>query len=228
VANDKVEFTGTGQPGGEIKVSGTDGAVIGTTTVGSDGKWKLTPDKPLPVGQQKVTVQQTADGKTSTATTTFIATGTQKTTITLMQDPKTPLRVKRGEQGFVNVLVTATAKVAGDRVQHTMTVPTGFTLTGKVAFIYGTEGRSTPLDGPDVKRVEVSNATLSNNNRTIAFERPLNLMDGDGTGDTNPHPDGFYALDIKAQDDATPGKTNDGSAAIEGYAPATLSGEILP
>lgn len=64
-------ITGTGEPGAAITVKDGNGNTLGTTTVGADGKWSITPSKDLPNGTVTVTVEQDSDGVKSTATGSF-------------------------------------------------------------------------------------------------------------------------------------------------------------
>jgi hypothetical protein len=56
----KVELTGTGEPGAEVEIV-VDGQVVGKTTVGSDGRWSFAADLPDP-GDYEVSVQQVDAG----------------------------------------------------------------------------------------------------------------------------------------------------------------------
>ncbi|MEB4674188.1 Ig-like domain-containing protein [Enterobacteriaceae bacterium G50] len=70
VTNDnRPELTGNGIAGDTITVFDK-GVLLGTTTVGSDGKWSFTPSTPLAEGSHAFTVEQSnASGKTSTPAT---------------------------------------------------------------------------------------------------------------------------------------------------------------
>jgi hypothetical protein len=65
-------ISGTGEPGATITVTDKDGNVIGTTTVGDDKTWTLTPTNPLPQGPNTVTVEQDAKGAISTDSGSFV------------------------------------------------------------------------------------------------------------------------------------------------------------
>ncbi|WP_344029113.1 Ig-like domain-containing protein [Leucobacter iarius] len=66
----KPTITGTGQPGATITVKEGD-TVLGTTTVGADGKWSLTPEQDLAEGKHTIVAEQDADGQKSTAEGSF-------------------------------------------------------------------------------------------------------------------------------------------------------------
>jgi hypothetical protein len=64
-------ISGTGEPGATVTVKDKDGKVIGTATVGGDKNWSVTPASPLPQGPNAVTVEQDANGTTSTDSGSF-------------------------------------------------------------------------------------------------------------------------------------------------------------
>ncbi|WP_054189117.1 Ig-like domain-containing protein [Staphylococcus aureus] len=62
-------ITGTGTPGDDIKVTDKDGKVIGEGKVGEDGKFEITPTRPLVPGE-KITATPSKDGKEGTPSDT--------------------------------------------------------------------------------------------------------------------------------------------------------------
>ncbi|WP_416443999.1 Ig-like domain-containing protein [Leucobacter sp. HNU] len=63
-------ITGTGQPGATITVT-EGGTVLGTTTVGTDGTWSLTPAQDLSNGPHTIVAEQDVNGVKSTAEGSF-------------------------------------------------------------------------------------------------------------------------------------------------------------
>ncbi|MCM3781275.1 Ig-like domain-containing protein [Microbacterium hydrocarbonoxydans] len=57
--NPRPVFSGTGEPGATVVVTSAAGVVLGTTTVGADGKWSVTPSQDLDLGEETVTATQT-------------------------------------------------------------------------------------------------------------------------------------------------------------------------
>ncbi len=131
-------ITGTGQPGATVTVTDGAGEVIGTATVGSDGKWSVKPGNDLPEGTVNITAQQNAGGQTSTATGSFevhiidelVVTGPQAGSTV---DSKTPIVSGTAEPGAEitvtdkdgNVLGTTTADEDGNWSTGIGTLPTG-------------------------------------------------------------------------------------------------------
>ncbi|UXN09362.1 Ig-like domain-containing protein [Bartonella sp. HY328] len=75
-------FSGSGEVGATITIKDSDGNVVGTTTVGSDGKWSVTTD-PLTEGDHSLTVTATdAAGNESTGTGFDVTIDTQGPTTT--------------------------------------------------------------------------------------------------------------------------------------------------
>ncbi|WNF91537.1 Ig-like domain-containing protein [Vagococcus fluvialis] len=64
--------TGTGTPGDDIKLTDKDGNVIGEGKVGEDGKFEITPTRPLVPGET-VTATPSTDGKEGTPSDTTVA-----------------------------------------------------------------------------------------------------------------------------------------------------------
>ncbi|WP_158234953.1 MULTISPECIES: Ig-like domain-containing protein [unclassified Leucobacter] len=63
-------ITGTGQPNATITVREGD-TVLGTTTVGANGEWSLTPEKYLAEGPHTIVAEQNVSGQPSSATHSF-------------------------------------------------------------------------------------------------------------------------------------------------------------
>ncbi|WP_257702324.1 Ig-like domain-containing protein [Vagococcus luciliae] len=64
--------TGTGTPGDDIKLTDKDGNVIGEGNVGEDGKFEITPTRPLVPGET-ITATPNTDGKEGTPSDTTVA-----------------------------------------------------------------------------------------------------------------------------------------------------------
>ncbi|HDC4406221.1 TPA: Ig-like domain-containing protein, partial [Enterobacter cloacae] len=74
-------FSGSGQAGATIEIKDSNGTVIATTTVGSNGLWTVSLS-PQSDGQHSWTVSQTDDGKTISAGTVTLNIDTASATIT--------------------------------------------------------------------------------------------------------------------------------------------------
>ncbi|MCG1037920.1 Ig-like domain-containing protein, partial [Polaribacter sargassicola] len=92
-ADNTPTLTGTGEPGSTITL--TDGpTTLGTTTVGTDGKWSFTPSTPLGEGSHTIVVTtvdpygntNTTSGTPATGTDTFIVDTKATATVDIKDD----------------------------------------------------------------------------------------------------------------------------------------------
>ncbi|GAA1777983.1 hypothetical protein GCM10009768_03240 [Leucobacter iarius] len=136
-------ITGTGQPGATVTVKDGNGEVLGTATVGSDGKWSVKPGTDLPEGAVSITAEQNAGGQTSSATGSFDVNIIDDLTVTgptagSTVDSKKPVVSGTAEPGAEITVKDKDGNVIGETVageDGKWTTPIGTLPTGPVEIV---------------------------------------------------------------------------------------------
>ncbi len=145
-------FSGTGNPGADITVRAASGAVVATTTVGSDGKWSVPANFDLADGAYVGTVSQGVDGSTVRYEFTVKLPEVKVTPVTLESpalgaeiEPGKAVFRGKGHPGaqiavrgtFGTLLGTATVGAGGDwSVESTISLAAG-SYSGTVTQTFG-------------------------------------------------------------------------------------------
>jgi len=192
-ADNTPTLTGTGEPGSTITL--TDGpTTLGTTTVGTDGKWSFTPSTPLGEGSHTIVVTtvdpygntNTTSGTPATGTDTFIV--DTKATIdinTIAGDSQSPLATDANNYATVSAAEHATGfSVSG----VTSSVEQGQLVTVEILnsanVVVGSVTGSVAADGSWTANVP-ANATWLTDGSVYSFKASVSDVLGNAASDTD-------------------------------------------
>ncbi|WP_170253031.1 retention module-containing protein, partial [Vogesella mureinivorans] len=121
-------LSGTGEAGATIVVSDKDGNVIGTATVGTDGRWSVESSRPLPEGGSNLTVTATdplGNTASNTGTAQIDTTAPLAPVVVITEDSNNDGVIANGELvGKVDVSITLPA---GTNAGDVLTINSGTT-----------------------------------------------------------------------------------------------------
>ena len=121
-------LSGTGEAGATIVVSDKDGNVIGTATVGTDGRWSVESTRPLPEGGSNLTVTATdplGNTASNTGTAQIDTTAPLAPVVVITEDTNNDGVIANGElSGKVDVSITLPA---GTNAGDVLTIKSGTT-----------------------------------------------------------------------------------------------------
>ncbi|WP_226461844.1 Ig-like domain-containing protein [Quatrionicoccus australiensis] len=192
-ADNTPTLTGTGEPGSTITL--TDGpTTLGTTTVGTDGKWSFTPGTPLGEGSHTIVVTtvdpygntNTTAGTPATGTDTFMVDTTATIDInTIAGDSQSPLATDANSYATVSAAEHATGfSVSG----VTSSVEQGQIVTVQVLssanVVVGSVTGSVAADGSWTANVP-ANATWLTDGSVYSFKASVSDVLGNAASDTD-------------------------------------------
>jgi hypothetical protein len=147
VTSRRPTITGTGDPGATIAVTTQSGKNLGTTTVGADGNWTLTPTSDIAANNPTLTATQTIAGGTTTTTTVSF--------IIQVADQALTAQVTSVDAGAQTATVSGTGKagdtitISGPNGNQTVTVGADGNWTVTISGLADGDNTITITDGVD-------------------------------------------------------------------------------